>query len=92
MKQLAKSKKAISYMRNSTVAQKNRMIQIASCHWALTVKATFHLTISMGGQLATGKIQRDNCHHGSCGPSLTGRTMSVFLILTQGTHRNAKNR
>ena len=44
----------------------------------------------MRGQRATGKIQRNNYHHESCGPSLTGKTMSVFLIFTQGTHRNAK--
>ena len=29
-------------------------------------KATSHLTISMRGQRATGKIQRNNYHHGSC--------------------------
>ena len=46
----------------------------------------------MRGQRAIGKIQNDNYHHGSCGPSLTGETMSVFLIFTQRTHRNAKNR
>ena len=57
-----------------------------------TVKATFHLTTSMRGQRATSKIQRNNYHHGSCGASLTGKTMSVFLIFTQGTHRNVKNR
>ena len=56
------------------------------------VRATFHLTISMRGQRATGNIQRNNYHHGSCGPSLTGKTMSVFLIFTQGTRRNVKNR
>ena len=56
------------------------------------LKATFHLTISVRGQRATGKIQRNNYHHGSCGSSLTGKTMSVFLIFTQGTHRNVKNR
>ena len=56
------------------------------------VKATFHLTISMCGQRAKGKIQRDNYHHGSCGPSLTGKTSSVPLIFTHGTHRNVKNR
>ena len=56
------------------------------------MKATFHLTISMRGQRATCKIQRNNYHHGSCVPSLTGKTMSVFLIFTQGTHRNVKNR
>ena len=58
----------------------------------VTLKATFHLTISMRGQRATGKIQRNNYLHGSCGPSLTGKTMSVLLIFTQGTHRNVKNR
>ena len=56
------------------------------------VKATFHLTISMRGQRATGKIQRTNYHHGSCGASLTSKTSSVFLIFTQGTHRNVENR
>ena len=43
-------------------------------------------------QRCNGKIQRNNYHHGSCGPSLTGKTMSVFLIFTQGMHRNVKNR
>ena len=56
------------------------------------VKATFHLTISMRRKRATGKIQRNNYRHGSCGPSLTVKTMSVFLIFTQGTRRNVKNR
>ena len=56
------------------------------------IKATFHLTISMRGQRTTGKIQRNNYHHGSCGPSLTDKTTSVFLIFKQGTHRNVKNR
>ena len=46
----------------------------------------------MRGQRATGKIQKNNYHHGSCEPSLTGETMSVFLIFTQGTHRNVKSR
>ena len=54
------------------------------------VKATFHLTISTRGQRATGKIQRNNYHHGSCGTSLTSKTSSVSLIFTQGTHRNVK--
>ena len=35
----------------------------------------------MRGQHETGKIQRNNYHHGSCGPSLTGKTMSVFFDL-----------
>ena len=52
------------------------------------VRATFHSTISMRGQRVTGKIQRTNYHHGSCGSSLTSKTSSVFLIFTQGTHRN----
>ena len=57
-----------------------------------SLKATFHLTISVCGQRATGKIQRNNYHHGSCGTSLTSETSSVSLIFTQGTHRNVKNR
>ena len=56
------------------------------------LKATFHLTISMCGQRAMGKFQRNNYHHESCRPSLTGKTMSVFLIFMEGTHRNVKNR
>ena len=32
------------------------------------LKATFHLTISMRGQRATCKIQRNHYHHESCGP------------------------
>ena len=59
---------------------------------SVCLKATFHLTISMRGQRATEKIQRNNYHHGSCGPSLTGKTSSVFLIFTQGSQRNVKNR
>ena len=57
-----------------------------------SIKATFHLTISMRGQCAMGKIQRNNYHHRTCGPSLTGKTMSVFLIFRQRTHRNVKSR
>ena len=53
-----------------------------------TVRATFHLTIFMRGQRATGKIQRNNHHHGNCEPSLTGKTSSVSLIFThQGPRR-----
>ena len=55
-------------------------------------EVTLHLTISMHGQRATGRIPRNNYHHGSCRPSLTGKTSSVSLIFTQGTHRNVKNR
>ena len=56
-----------------------------------SLKATFHLTIYMRRQRATGKIQRNNYHDGSCGPSLIDKTSSVSLIFTQGTHRNVKN-
>ena len=58
----------------------------------VALKANFNLTISTRGQRAMGKIQRNNHHHGSCGPSLTGKTVFVFLIFTQRTHRNVKNR
>ena len=57
-----------------------------------SLKATSHLTISIRGQHAMDNIQMNNYHHGSCRPSLMGKTMSVFLIFTQGTHRNVKNR
>ena len=40
----------------------------------MNFKSTFHLTISMREQRAMGKIQRNNYHHGSCEPSLTGKT------------------
>ena len=56
------------------------------------LKATFHLTISMRGKRATGKIQKNNYRHGSCGPSLTCKTSSVSFIFTHGTHRNVKSR
>ena len=72
---------------------KQTYISLSSiCHAYTLVRATFHLTISMRGQRATGKIQKNNYHHGSCGPSLTGKTSSVSLIFTHGTHRNVKNR
>ena len=58
----------------------------------IAVRAASHLTIFMRGQLETGKIQRNNYHHGSCGRSLTGKTSSVSLIFTHRTHRNVKNR
>ena len=58
----------------------NRNALYANKH---NLKATFHLTISMRGQRATGKIQRNNYHHGNCGPSLMGKTMLVFLISMQ---------
>ena len=43
-------------------------------------------------QSARGIIQRNNYHHGSCKPSLTGKTMSVSSTFTHQTHRNVKNR
>ena len=52
-----------------------------SAHERFAVMATFHLTISMRGQQATGKIQRNNYHRGSCGPSLMSKTSSVSLIV-----------
>ena len=58
----------------------------------IELKATFHLMISIHGQRAMGKIQSNNYHHGSCRPSLLGKTMSVFLIFMQATHWNVKNR
>ena len=36
------------------------------------LEATFHVTISMRAQRATGKIQSNNYHHGSCGFSFNG--------------------
>ena len=51
-----------------------------------SIKATFHLTTSMRGQCARGKIQRNNYHYGSW-----VKMMSVFLIFTQGMHRNVEN-
>ena len=67
---------------------KDNLDHCDGCH----LKATFHLMLSICSQRATGKIQRNNYHHGSCGPFLTSKTMSVFLIFMQGTHRNVKNR
>ena len=69
-----------------------RIVPFSFCRVFKSIKATFHLTIPTREQRETGKIQRNNYHHGSCGPSLTGKTISVFLIFTQGTHRNVKNR
>ena len=48
------------------------------------IRATSHLTISMRVQRETGKIQRNNYHHGNCGTSLNSKTSSV-------SHRNVKN-
>ena len=55
---------------------------------AAAVTASSHLTISMLGQRARGKIQRNNYYHESCGPSLTSKMSSVYLIFTHGTHQN----
>ena len=59
--------------------------------YGCVLKTTFHLMISMRGQRATGKIERNNYHHGNRGPSLTGKTSSVSLIFTHRRHRNVKN-
>ena len=67
-------------------------IHPVQCEHRVSLKATFYLTISMRRQHATGKIQKNNYHHGSCGASLTSKTLSMSLIFTQGTHRNVKNR
>ena len=61
------------------IDQKNRLINRVVCKPLLKIlnsahvflftpfiKATFHLRISLRGQRATGKIQRNNYHHGSC--------------------------
>ena len=62
------------------------------CKQFFFVRATSHLTIFMREMRAKGKIQRNDYHHGNCGPSLTGTTSSVSLIFTHQTHRNVKNR
>ena len=57
------------------------------------VKATSHLTIDFHAwQRETGRIQRDDYHHGNWGPSLTGKTWPVSLIFTHRTHRDVKTR
>ena len=48
------------------------------------LKATFHLTISTRGQRASGKIQRNNYHHGSCGPSLKVKRSRCFWSSRKG--------
>ena len=73
---------------NNSLLLSNKSMSLKILHY----RATFHLTISMRGQRATGKIQRNNYHHGSCGPSLMGKASSVSLIFTHRTHRNVKNR
>ena len=70
----------------------SRWLNAISSLGLLRLKATFHLTISLHGQRATSKIQKNNYHHGSYGLSLTGKTSSVSLIFTHGTHQNVKNR
>ena len=35
---------------------------------------------------------KNNYHHGSFGPSLRGKTLSVSLFFTHGMHQNVKNR
>ena len=69
----------------------NRIVADKSHRVIVALQATSHLTISMRGQRATGKIQRNNYHYRTCGPSLTGKTSSVSLIFTHGTHRYVKS-
>ena len=83
--QLAESGRQKKTKENIIPRGKFRLVENSS-------QGTLHLTISMRWHRATGKIQRNNYHHGSCGPSLRRKTMSVFLIFTQGTDRNVKNR
>ena len=56
------------------------------------VRATSHLTLSMHGQRAVGKSQRNNYHHGNCEQSLTDKTLSESLIFRHHAHGNVKNR
>ena len=46
-----------------------------------SIKANFHLMISVRGQCATGKIQRNNYHHRSCWPSVTGPKGNIVILL-----------
>ena len=51
-------------------------VQPSQTSVAEQLKATFHLTISMRGQRATGKIQRNNCQNGGC--VLIGRKILIL--------------
>ena len=44
------------------------------------------------GSVERAKFKGIIRHHGSCGPSLTGKPSSVSSIFTHGTCRNVKNR
>ena len=81
---------SIDTVRCSLGHGRKHMLTILPAIWRPGFKATFHLTISVRVQRATGKVQRNNYHHGSCGSSLTSKTMSVFLIFTQGTQGMSK--
>ena len=50
-----------------TYLQTEETLPHRSSHRCNMLKAIFH-------QRETGKLQRNNYHHGSCGPSLTGKT------------------
>ena len=55
------------------------------CYWRGSYFSQF-LWISMcWWQHSMGKIQSNNYHHGSCGPSLFGKTFSVSSIFTYWT-------
>ena len=47
-----------------------RKLEVGSPIYIDYPKGYFHLMISIRGQHATGKIQRNNYYRGSCGPSL----------------------
>ena len=47
-------------------------------------KGYFSLNDFYAWAVCSEQIQRNNYYHGSYGPSLTGKMMSVFLIFTQG--------
>ena len=51
----------------------NRQCNLKPLDHRYRLKATFHF--SMRGQRAKGKIQRNNYHHGSCRPFLTGKNV-----------------
>ena len=59
-----------SFARCTMPTHRNRSVRSS-------LKVTSHLTTSMCGQRATGKIQRNDYHHGHCWSALTGKKSSV---------------
>ena len=49
------------------------------------LKPTFHLTISMREKRAKGRIQRNDYHDESCGPSLTSKVLFIWRQSSPGT-------